>query len=240
MTDAIRVAPVLVHHGVDWLTVTARGGKQALSLFESAQVLLREGVSLGNDKKPWSMSGFNGWKAGQTQCGTRGDEVIVRVSGDMAHDYWRFLYDDSDNCTRIDCQATYRLSCDVSPIITRHFSQAKRLQAERTRAPTVSLLSTNNGPSTVYLNRRISESFGRVYDKGAESGKEELARCIRYEVEYKGDEARRVSAYLHNHSSPDTAAAILAVEFMQRKGVRLGKALICSRPPLMSRKDTWP
>lgn len=231
MTDASTIRPELVHCGVDWITVTAMGGKVSQSLFEDGQLLMREAVSSGDDKKPWSMSGFHGYKAGQCQCGVRGEEVIVRLSGDMAHDHWRELYRDADRCTRIDVQATYRLGCKVEPVITRHFEQAKRQTANMKRGPTLSKLSTNNGPSTVYFNKRCSEAFARIYDKGGESGLDQLKNCIRYEVEYKGNEASRVSAYLESQSQPDVAAALLALGFFERRGVSLGKAAIYSDPP---------
>jgi hypothetical protein len=231
MTDKASINPVLVHCGVDWITVTALGGERSRSLFGAGEWLLRDAMRLGNMKKPWTMSGFHGYRCGQVQCGTRVDEVMVRLSGDTAKDNWRDVYADADNCTRIDCQATYRLQCEVGPIITRHFDQAKRFSKDRKKAPTLSLLSTNNGPSTLYFNRRISESFGRIYDKGAESGLELLKRCIRYEVEYKGDEARRVSAFLSTHSNSEAAAALLAIGFLEKRGVRLGKMTIYSEPP---------
>ena len=231
MTDQATINPTLVHCGVDWITVTALGGKVSQSLFEDGQLLLRQEVSSGNEKRAWSMSGFQGYKAGQAQCGVRGEEVIVRLSGDLAHDHWRDLYRDADRCTRIDVQATYRLACQVEPVITRHYEQAKRQTANKKRGPTLSKLSTNNGPSTVYFNKRCSESFARIYDKGGESGLDQLKNCIRYEVEYKGNEASRVSAYLESQAQPDYAAALLALSFLERRGVSLGKALTFSDPP---------
>lgn len=226
MTDATTINPVLVHAGIDWITVTALGGRKSKNLFASGEWLCRESVRKGNDLKPWTMSGFIGQKSGSTQYGTRGDEVIVRLSSDMAHDYWKEVYDDADNCTRLDLQATYRLNCEVAPIIDRHFAQAKRVQEGRKRAPTVSMLSTNNGPSTLYLNRRASETFARIYDKGAESKLDHLRRCIRYEVELKGNEAARWSAYLRPHVDSDNAAALHAIQFFEKRGIRLGKPLI--------------
>lgn len=227
MTDAATINPVLVHVGIDWITVTNTGDKRAQNLFESGNLLMRMAVCEGNRKKPWSMSGFIGYCSGHVQFGTRGDEVMVRLSGDYAHDYWREVYDESTNCTRLDVQATYRLDCDVGPVISRHFSQAKRFREERKRTPTVSLLSTNNGPSTLYLNKRVSETFARVYDKGAESGMKEFERCIRYELELKGSEAARVSSYLRSHSSADRCAGLIAIQYFEGRFIRLGKSVIC-------------
>lgn len=228
MTDENAYAPELVHSGCDWITATALGGKRSNFLYESAELLLREAICRGNQKRPWSMSGFHGYKAGGVQCGNRGDEVMIRLSGDYAHDYWKEVYDDADNITRFDAQATFRLKSEVGPLIARHFEQAKRLSKNKRRAPTVSLFSTNNGPSTLYLNRRVSEVFARIYDKGAESGLPQLRGCIRYEVEYKGDAARRISAFVRSQAAADKVCARLAIEYMASRGCVLGKARICS------------
>jgi len=226
MTDLAEVNPELVHCGVDWITVTASGGEKALHLYEAGALLCREAVSLGNKKSGWSMSGFGGWSTQGVQFGRRGEEAIVRLSSDLSRELWKEVYDDSDNCTRIDVQATFRVGCEVTPVINRHFAQAKRMGQGRRRTPTVSMLSTNNGPSTLYLNRRCSEAFARIYDKGAESKLKEFENCIRYEVEFKGDEARRVSAYLRNQKAHQLVAGRMAIDFLARKGVCLGKAQI--------------
>lgn len=227
MTDISKINPTLVHCGIDWITVTALGRKKSQNLFSDGAMLARQAIAKGNTIKKWTMSGFIGHKAGQVQYGTRGDECIVRLSGDTAHDHWKEVYDDSDHCTRLDLQATYKLDCEVAPVISRHFAQAKRLSKNRRRAPTVSLLSTNNGPATLYLNKRVSEAFARIYDKGAESGLDDLQRCIRYEVELKGNEAARWSAYLRSHESPDLAAGCYAIQFFEARGIKLGKSVTC-------------
>lgn len=224
MTDANSYSPELVHSGCDWLTATAMGGKRSNDLYNAAEFLLHEAIRRGNDKKPWSMSGFHGYKAGGVQCGNRADEVMVRLSGDYAHEYWKEVFDDADNITRFDAQATFRIRGEVGPLIARHFEQAKRLCKGKRRAPTVSLFSTNNGPSTLYLNRRVSEVFARIYDKGAESGLAQLRGCIRYEVEYKGDTARKISAFVRSQAAPDTVCARLAIDYVASRGCVLGKA----------------
>ena len=226
MTDELVYKPTLVHTGCDWITVTTHGGKASTNLFEAGQFLLREAITLGNQKKPWSMSGFHGYKAGCAQVGTRDKEVMIRLSSDFAHQYWREVYDDADNCTRFDVQATFRVSSEVGPLLKRHFDQAKRIHEKRSRAPTLSALSTNNGPSTIYFNRRVSEAFGRIYDKGAESKLDQWRDCIRYEVEFKGTEARRRSAFVRQQKNSDLAAGSLAIEFFAGRGIRLGKLTI--------------
>lgn len=223
MTDYSTINPCLVHCGVDWITLTALDQDKGEFLLRAATWLSSQAVLNGNDKKPWSMSGFRGWTTKGVQYGTRDAEVIVRLSGDTAHDNWKEVYDDANNCTRIDVQATFKLNCEVTPVINRHFDQAKRFSKDRKRAPTLSMLSTNNGPSTLYFNRRVSETFGRIYDKGAESKLDHLRNCIRYEVELKGNAAQRMSAYLRSREDSDMAAGLYAVDFFERRSCRLGK-----------------
>lgn len=219
----------VVHFGVDWITGTARGGELAESLFETGHGLLNEAVTRGNQKKPWSMSGFHGYRAGGVQLATRDDEVMIRLSGDMAHDYWMLVHDRSDNVTRFDVQISLRLDGPVGPTIRRHFEQAQRFSKTRAKPATLSVLSTNNGPSTLYFNRRISDRFGRIYDKGAESKLPSLRNVVRYELELKGAAAKRASAKVRTHSNPDHAAAHMAADFFDARGVSLGKSQVVLR-----------
>ena len=224
MTDFMPRSATLVHSGIDWITATARGGDEAESLFEQGNWLLDQSITEGNQKKPWSMSGFHGYRAGGCQLATRDKEVMVRLSGDMAHDYWRTVKVRSDNVSRFDVQLTLRIDGPVGPTIRRHFEQAQRFSKSRQKAATVSVLSTNNGPSTLYFNKRISTRFGRIYDKGAESGLPSLRNTVRYELELKGREAMRTSAAIYSHPRGDDAAALLAATFFEERGISLGKS----------------
>lgn len=223
MNDLNAVSDALVSSGVDWITVTAKGGEQAENLFDVGRRLTHEAVTRGNQKHAWSFSGFHGDRVNGVQFGNRDEEVIVRLSSEMAHDYWREVYTHADNVTRLDLQATLKSERPVGVTIRRNFEQAKRLQHGRRRPTTLSVLSTNNGPSTVYFGKRVSDRFGRIYDKGAESKRPEMDQCVRYEVELKGKVASSTTALVSNQVRPDLFAARFALEYFEQQGCSLGK-----------------
>ncbi len=179
----------VVDAGVDYLTATTRlrrSGRRALSKAEF--------IALGERKKgnaiaPWSMSGFSGFRCGSIQYGYRGEECIVRLSGALAAAHWRSVADAADNISRVDLQVTLREESSARTRILSHYKAARRQRARSKGGPCVSLFSGDEGGSTLYLGKRTSERYGRVYDKFAESKDERYLGCVRYEVEFKNDPA---------------------------------------------------
>lgn len=204
--------------GLDYITVSSLGGERSLELHRRGEQLLAEQVSLGGIKKPWGMSGFHGWKCGPVQLGQRNKEVLARVSGAMAHDSWRLIYEVSDNCSRADCQVTVKDGRTPQSVIRGLYGRAKRFAASHHRERTISLLETNTGSSTCYFNRRVSERFGRIYDKGNESGISHYDGAVRYEVEFKGDVAARVMDQLV-HSDDYGAECVTTVSRFLRERI---------------------
>lgn len=225
LTDATSNEGTPIHFGVDWITVTARDGEKARNLWELGQRLMLSVVTDGNWRRPWSFAGFNGEATQGIQCGERESEAIVRLSSESAKQYWQEVYDYADNCSRIDIQCTVRYPFEVGPTLRRHFEGATRFSKKQTRPSTLSVLSTNNGPSTVYFNKRVSDRFGRIYDKGAESGLQAFRDSVRYEVEFKGKKANAMAKALHRVPENDIIAALHAVQYFVEKGVNLGKSL---------------
>src|ERR1044072_2367663 len=127
LTEESRLRPdigEIVSADVDWITATAAGGDNSESMFESGRVWLGEAVTEGNSIKPWGMAGFTGQKAGRVQCGTRGEEVMVRLSSHAASTYWRELAAVCDNCSRLDLQTTVRYERGPREILRTHFTAA--------------------------------------------------------------------------------------------------------------------
>ena len=50
---------------------------------------------------------------------------------------------------------------------------------------------------TLYCGSRTSPTFGRLYDKGLQTGAAVAGRWFRYEVEYKGHVAQQVAKEAH-------------------------------------------
>ena len=216
--------------GVDWITATGLGGKQTQQMAEFGVNLLRESHELGNEYKPWGMAGFHGFKCGPMQMGQRNHELIIRASSDWAARYWREIYELADNISRLDVQATIADDRVPSERIKMHYNQGRCFAARRRNAGALSMYSTNDGPSTIYFNKRISDRFGRIYDKAAESGHEYFRGCVRYEVELKGDVAKCMAHQLFIASNADALAGRHALQFFADRGLTVAQYL----PPLSS------
>jgi len=150
----------------------------------------------GNEVKPWGMAGFDGFKCGSIQVGTRGHETIVRLTGGYAANTWRRYYALCDNVSRIDLQTTVDVGMKASVQVARHYKQAARARKKDGRFPKVWECRDSDGPATLYLGKRVSEKFARVYDKFAEAGAEWPESAVRYELQCNGQTASIVAAKL--------------------------------------------
>jgi len=160
------------------------------------------------ERRPWSMSGYQGFACGSLQCGMRPDGYIFRLGGEWAKRHWRDVFHATRKASRLDLQYTLRFNCDPSRIISRSYRQAKREKARHPHGPSHSLYSASNQSSTLYLGSRYSERMARIYDKGRESKSENFRNCVRLEEELKGDTANNFAHQLF--VSEDEQRAILS------------------------------
>lgn len=222
--------PVLLSSGCDWITVSTVCPESSKRLVLRLVKLLGSELVLGNEKRPWANYGYEGFKCGQVEGGTRADGALVRLSGEVAHENWRKVLSVADNCSRFDVQATIRWPKLAHRMIATHYREALKMTKRKRHPFTATILKATDQSSTIYLGKRISERFGRIYNKGLESGSPEFYNAVRYELELKKDEAR--SAALHCGSSSDPEAAMMC-ELSRFLTDRLG----CS-PPLLEGLST--
>lgn len=187
----------VVESGCDWITATATAAEDTDALSGLAFDLQRGFARAGDRERPWGMSGFSGRACGQCQWGVRGSEVLIRLSGATAHRFWREIYPHASNISRFDVQFTLRVGGTTSREIARHYRQARRHLLRSGARHDVSYYSTLRGSPTLYLGRRSSVRFGRVYCKDRESGQKQYAGCVRYELEAKEEMAQLVARTLY-------------------------------------------
>lgn len=209
----------LVDMGVDWLTVTASDPMKGTRLGQFAVEKMRDQLAEGDRQKPWGMAGYNGWSVGSVQTGEREDSIIVRLGSLLAKSNWRMFYQTSDSCSRLDCQYTLRSTIEPKKLIQKHYRSATAHHKKDKRPGTVSLFTSSDGSSTLYLGKRTSEQFGRIYDKGAESGLPEYEGAIRYEVEFKGMRARQVAELLYSSQQELLDVSVRVSTFFTARGV---------------------
>jgi hypothetical protein len=186
----------IVDCGVDYLTVSCFDASRGQRMVDHALRLMQNQRREGFDIKPWAMSGFAGFACGSVQTGQRDVEALVRVSSKVAHDHWTTFYDLADNCSRLDLQVTVRGPSKPQQIISQTYRCLRRHRRKLQRGSDVSMYCSVDQSSTVYVGKRISDRFARVYDKAAESKLDQWDGCVRYEVEYKNRAAKSLSAHI--------------------------------------------
>lgn len=210
-----------VSTGVDWITVTTTSCNASSFLSTFASKLIREEHHRGNMQRGWGMAGFNGWACGQVQFGIRDDSAMVRLSGDAAKWYWSKAYKLAENVTRIDLQTTFQVKSGPRKFIRKAHRQAQRWSMNFKRKPTVTLITDNNGGDTLYLGKRQSNVYARLYNKGVESGLEEYRDCVRAECEYKGKVSKAVARRLLHDRDPYSSINLSVMTFFRHRGVVL-------------------
>src|SRR6185295_4809193 len=170
---------------------------------------------------PWRFAGYECFRCGGVQFGTRHDSCCVRVSGAFADECWRHLWHLCDKVTRLDLQVTIRTSIPVAQAVAVVHRSALRESGKRKDGPRVTLIRSNDGGCTVYLGSRQSEVFGRVYTKGVESKLEHYAGALRFEVEVKGTICHQLLRKMTAGSSEVAAIAGYICGFFSKRGVEL-------------------
>lgn len=217
----VAVPSVVLESGVDWITGTASHKSSKRALWDAAGRWARLEEKRGNERRLWGFSGYEGFKCGSVQYGTRHDSTIVRVTGALANEHYKRVIQISDNISRLDLQATVRSSLQPQKIIARDYRSCLKLCRSKRIAPAVALFKSNTGGSTLYLGRRCSERFGRVYDKFSESLHDDYRGCVRYELELKGARAKLSSARLLDSVAPGQFVLGQVQSFFQLRGCQI-------------------
>lgn len=214
--------------GVDWLTATACERDTCIGMADMGASLVRSETSKGYDLRPWRMAGFEGWKAGACQFGRRNDEVIMRLSDYLAHREWRNLYAVANNTSRVDVECTSRSACSAAKRVRGFAAEGYKHATGRQAKYHVTYICGNDGSATCYLGRRSSERYGRIYTKGVESGLDQWANTVRFELELKDRAAKQAIAFLALHDGPDVPYAAVLQPFFRGRGISCRFPVACS------------
>lgn len=174
----------LVNINVDWITATCRDGPSIRRLQTQAELWMHDELRAGNECLEWSSHGYAGLSCGSVQLGKRHDGLLVRVTGIDAQLKAPLVVQYASNVSRIDLASTVRLKVGQKWFAESCEREARRHKKKHNLVHQVELRRNTNTGNTVYLGRRISDRFIRVYDKGAESKLEEFSGCWRAECQY--------------------------------------------------------
>jgi hypothetical protein len=213
-----RVSPFSLYKafncGVDAVTVSYRDDSRVA--FEEIRAATRRAVSYRMDgsfeTRSARLRGYEGERPHPSMFvgSMAGQGTLVVATGSLS-EYVVDELRDADHCARIDLQLTLWVSQDADTLISkaRDYADSFRKAPGRLGRPfSIRHEQTLGSGDTLYLGSRTSERFGRIYNKGAESGELEYSGSIRYEVELKNDAATRF--YRRYVATTDPTACLLS------------------------------
>ena len=185
MTDILTRLNPRLNAGIDWLTCTAVDPTRAAALLSYGGEIIDEEVAGGAREEHWHWRGFSGRSAGGARYGYSGSRALLQLSGPTARDHGTDAIRSADNISRIDLQATYwevsREHDHAQDAYRAIASSGKR----RGRPLGASLITTLTEGTTAYIGKRISDQFGRVYNRSDRDGSRRSDPEWRWEVELK-------------------------------------------------------
>lgn len=206
--------------GVDWITASAPRAREFEPLYERAQQLVIEEADAGNDMTPWKWEGYQGIKSGGASVGRRRDGVICQLRSDTAREHWQSIMPLAANVSRVDLQLTVELEEAHAELIRANYARLKKAKKLRGRPIKSRFVDSPQEGSTLYLGRRVSDRFARMYDKGGEEKSGPLGKRIRWEVEYKKKTALQTAIGLAQSQSPDAVAASTVSEHFRSRRIQ--------------------
>lgn len=179
----------VIESQVDWLTLTCTDREKLIDFRTWARhVLNAEGLQ---DNKPadFSRFGYTGVRAGRCSWGERADGDMATLSGDLANLELDRAMSLATNCSRVDLAVTFHFDNPPLCLERDYYHEYAEWAAPREHPSLGVLVQNTNGGSTLYVGSRASDTYLRVYNKGAESGDVRYKDCHRFEVEVKGGRA---------------------------------------------------
>lgn len=176
--------------GIDYLTCSAERARGGDALLLLGRDLLAQEVGSGGIERPFFSHGFSGHTAGAISVGASRDRSLVRASGAAARECAAMLIESAHNVSRLDAQLTVSSDGLGADYARSLFDSGAGIRGGRGRPIERTLIQNSTGGSSFYLGRRISESYGRIYNKSSEEGNDVVPPHWRFEVEFKGRQAR--------------------------------------------------
>lgn len=182
----------LIDLGVDWLTCTTNNQKDTEDARSVVVGIMDDERALGNDVVPWRMSGFEGLKCGQIQFGFRTCELIVRLTGGLAHKEYRRFHELASNVSRIDLQVTTHNGASARSRVGRCYRRARAFKRKHNHRRILTPIFPDQGGWTLYIGQWSSTYLGRIYCKGMMRNSSYPLEAVRAEVQIRDEVAKRM------------------------------------------------
>jgi DNA relaxase NicK len=189
-----------IEAAIDWLTTTwKREGQFSSEHVEACLKVEQVMLAQGNTQEMTVWQGYAGRKTGTFFVGEREDGFICKVSGSAAHHAFTAIYRPDMHVSRLDVQVTAWIGVNSQELGLNALQDARlaKLAGKVKNPVTITHYEDDSGGFTLYLGKRLSKAYARLYNKEAESGDMYYEGAWRYEVE------------LHNQTASSTATELL-------------------------------
>lgn len=214
----MQYTPSVLDCHVDWLTVTNNDPKNLYGLVNLGQELTKLCERNNYKLSPWHWCGYSGQTTDHCRWGEREDGSILQISGPLADEWFDAAYLQATNCSRIDLAVTVRYDPQREGVAVETYGSGKEWADKRGTGPGYTLITNSRGGSTCYVGARISDLYGRCYDKWRESGEDAWRGCWRWEIEAKGKVAARCAGAIHSAAARPSAIGATVFRYFARRG----------------------
>lgn len=209
--------------GIDYIRLTAAHGPAAHHLKVVGETLLDLEAMSEHKQKQKSRLGYRGWVAGSVFIGENEEGWMLDVSGVLAGHPTIRAGCEGWRCTRIDIQVSMAQELPADQQIGEHAKESLVARADKGKGrpwKITHIIGHGNG-DTLNLGSRKSSIYGRIYNKGAQSGEARYEGMVRYEVEFKKQMARDVfERYAGSVATGELSSSIVVAAY-QRWGVTI-------------------
>src|ERR1700754_2543914 len=209
---------IIFDAGIDYITCFSASKDGRRRFLELADGWVTESRNAGEAESPASRFGFEGYRGNHWFFGVRTDGLLATASGSLAPIAARELIAASTNVSRLDFQVTYVLDYEDPYLAVNEFNRLESMPNKRGRPHGYSLVFSRPKGQTLYVNKRTSDAFGRLYDKGAECGLYPVGNVWRWELELKRRTALHHAMVCREHGNLATYSTSVVKAFYSGKG----------------------
>lgn len=208
---------------IDWLTATwKRDNRFSTDHVEACLQFEQALFNDGNTQELTTWQGYVGRKTGKFFIGEREDGYICKVSGSAAHAAFTAIYRPDMHVSRLDVQVTVWAGANSLDLGLNALQDARlaKIGGKVKNPVTITHYEDDSGGFTLYLGKRLSKAYARLYNKEAESGDMYYEGAWRYEVELHNQTASNTATELLFGLFPVEEAIVSAVwQYFRSKGV---------------------
>lgn len=205
--------------GVDWLTCSREDVKPGDEWDELATSLLHGSLEDGERVRLATWMGYAGLKSATMFYGWLARRSVVWMSGPHTPAHTCQLIQLASNVSRIDLQLTVEHTPADTSLGRINYRRAASYEGRPGCKPIVSEIHDTHHAHTVAIGSRISDQYGRHYDKGVESKLAAPGTIWRYEVEYKRGRAKKIAEQIALSSKVPEVAARTVWRWWASRGV---------------------